>query len=458
MQRAPGCKHDKVSQDMGALGMTFSLTPKQSELRALAASPRKNVLCYGGSRSGKTFGFCYFTATRAIKAPGSRHAIFRRHGVAVKQSIGKDTLPKVFALAYPAVKLDWHEQDGYFSLPNGSEIWLAGLDDKDRVDKVLGREFATLYSNEASEIPLSSYLVAQTRLAQKVVQVDGRDLPLKNYVDLNPTTNAHWTYRMWIDGVNPDGEGQIDLATYAHMVINPMDNADNLPADYLDSLRALPERQRRRFWDGDYMADVENALWRRDYIRRTQTKPDMVRIVVAVDPAVSNEVGSDETGIIVAGLGTDGRGYVLADESGRYRPEEWAQRAVSAYRTWDADRIVAEVNQGGAMVESTIRAQGANVPYRAVHASRGKVTRAEPIAALYERDKVRHAGEFGALEDQMCQFTTGFDRKLQGYSPDRVDALVWALTDLFPDMVKKAAPAPPIQIAPRPALGAGRRF
>lgn len=439
---------------------TYSLTPKQQELRSLASSGKTHVLCYGGSRSGKTFAFCDFIGTRAMKAPGSRHAIFRRHGVAVKQSIGKDTFPKAFSLKFPGIPLTWHEQDGYFSLPNGSEIWLAGLDDKERVDKILGREFVTLYFNEASEIPLSSYLVGQTRLAQSVSQVDGRPLSLKSYVDLNPTTSAHWTYRMWIDGVNPDGETKVDLSKYCHMVINPLDNAENLPAEYISNLQALPERQRKRFFDGLYMADVENALWRRGFIKRTQNLPDFDRIVVAVDPAVSSDVGSDETGIMVVALGTDGNGYVLEDGSDRMRPEEWARKAIALYDKYDADRIVAEVNQGGEMVEATIRAQapGRTIPYRAVHATRGKVVRAEPIASLYELGKIYHADEFGNLEDQMCVFTTGFDRKAQGWSPDRVDALVWGLTDLFPQMVKKKTPETPIHIPPRQSLGASRRF
>ena len=439
---------------------TYSLTPKQQELRALASSAKQHILCYGGSRSGKTFAFCDFIGTRAMKAPGSRHAIFRRHGVAVKQSIGKDTFPKAFSLKFPNVPLTWHEQDGYFSFPNGSEVWLAGLDDKDRVDKILGREFVTLYFNEASEIPLSSYLVAQTRLAQSVTQVDGRQLALKSYVDLNPTTSAHWTYRMWIDGVNPDGETKIDLSKYGHMVINPLDNAENLPPEYISNLQALPERQRKRFFDGLYMADVENALWRRSFIRRTQNLPEFERIVIAIDPSTSSDVGSDETGIIAAALGADGKGYILEDGSDRYRPEEWARKAIALYDKYDADRIVAEVNQGGDMVEATIRAQsrGRSIPYRAVHATRGKVVRAEPIASLYELEKVYHAEEFTNLEDQMCVFTTGFDRKAQGWSPDRVDALVWALTDLFPQMTSKKKPDLPIHIPPRQSLGASRRF
>ena len=422
---------------------TFDLTTKQKEVRSLFASAAKYLLVYGGSRSGKTFFICYSILVRAIKAPGSRHVIFRRHGVAVKQSIGKDTLPKVAAMAFPDLPMRWHEQDGYFSLGNGSEIWLAGLDDKERVDKVLGREFATLYFNEASEIPLASYMVATTRLAQVATQADGRQLPLKCYVDLNPTTAAHWTYQMWVSGIHPDGNRPIigHSDNYAHIVVNPMDNESNLPADYLRDLAALPERQRKRFFDGQFTADDDNALWRRAWIK-VDSPPEMRRIVVSVDPATTNTVGSDETGIIVAGEGADGRGYVLSDDSGKYRPEEWARRAISLFDTFQADAIVAEVNQGGDMVEAVIRAEsrGRVIPVRKVTATRAKHIRAEPVAALYEQGKVRHADEFGALTDQMCAFTIGFDRSAQGYSPDRVDALVWALTDLFPSLTKRDKP------------------
>lgn len=422
---------------------TFDLTSRQKEVRAIFATAAKYLLVYGGSRSGKTFFICYSILVRAIKAPGSRHAIFRRHGVAVKQSIGKDTLPKVAALAFPDLAMKWHEQDGYFSLPNGSEIWLAGLDDKDRVDKVLGREFATLYFNEASEIPLASYMVALTRLAQVVQQVDGRQLPLKCYVDLNPTTAAHWTYQMWVMGVHPDGGRKIERLAedYRHIVVNPADNAENLSPDYLRDLASMPERQRKRFFEGAYTSDDDNALWRRADIR-VDDPPTFTRIVVSVDPAITNEVGSDETGLIVAAIGVDGRGWVLADESGKFRPEEWARRAVSLFDTYSADAIVAEVNQGGDMVEAMIRAaaKGRVVPVRKVTATRAKHIRAEPVAALYEQGKVRHAAEFPQLTDQLCAFTIGFDRKAQGYSPDRVDALVWAMTDLFPAMVARDKP------------------
>lgn len=414
----------------------FRLTAKQAEIRDALAGPKKHSLIYGGSRSGKTFLICYAIATRALMAPGSRHAIFRKHGVSVKQSIGRDTLPKVFSLAYPAAPVRWYDQDGMFTVGQDAEIWLAGLDDKDRVDKVLGKEFASTYFNEASEIALSSYDVAQTRLAQSIKKVDGKPLALRSYVDLNPTTAAHWTYKLYIEGVHPEG-GTLNPDDYQAFVANPTDNADNLPPDYIESLRNLPERQRKRFFLGQFAADVENALWRRDYIKRADWPGDLQRVVVAIDPAASSQAGSDETGVVCAGVSSDQIGHVLADESGRYRPEEWARRAISLFDQYSADRIVAEVNNGGEMVEAVIRAQRPDIPFKAVRASRGKVTRAEPIAALYERGKVRHVGEFQALEDQMCSFTIDFDRSAQGYSPDRVDALVWAMTDLFPDVTDR---------------------
>ena len=183
-----------------------------------------------------------------------------------------------------------------------------------------------------------------------------------------------------------------------------------------------------------FAADMPGALWRRDIIHRNRCDkadvPEMKRIVIAIDPAVSSHKGSDETGIIVAGLGTDGRGYVLEDLSGKYTPAEWASRAIRAYYTHSADRIVAEVNQGGDMVEHTLRTFDPNVSFKAVHASRGKVARAEPVAALDEQGRIHHAGFFSALEDEMCRFHAS-DPASGGKSPDRVDARVWAMTELM---------------------------
>ena len=423
---------------------TFELTPRQKEVRSAFASGAKYFLIYGGSRSGKTFLTVYTILTRMIKAPGSRHVIFRNDGIDAKQSIKNETVPAVLALAYPGLALKWHEQDGYFEAPNGAQLWLAGLKDKARLDKVLGKEFVTIYLNEASQITLEAFSVVQTRLAQNVMQVDGRRLPLRLYVDLNPTVAAHWTYQIWVNGIHPADNRPVPhhAEQYRHMTINPVDNTDNLPPDYLQALAALPERMRRRFFDGAFTADDDNALWRRSWIKRDSLE-QYGRIVVALDPATTNTIGSDETGIIVAAIGADNRGYVLADESGKFRPEEWARRAISLYDTFNADCIVAETNQGGDIVEALIRAEsrGRTIRYKGVTATRGKHIRAEPVAALYEQGKVKHAQEFVELEDQLCAFTVDFDRKAQGYSPDRVDALVWAMTELFPDMTERAPDA-----------------
>jgi phage terminase large subunit-like protein len=210
------------------------------------------------------------------------------------------------------------------------------------------------------------------------------------------------------------------------------DNRANLAASFLATILRRYEGTRlgRQELNAEILEDVEGALWTRAMIEAARIGagdvPTLRRIVVAIDPAVSCGEDSDETGIIVAGLGADDCGYLLEDLSGRYQPHEWASIAVRAYHRHKADRIVAEVNQGGAMVEATVRVVDPNVPYKAVHASRGKIARAEPVSALYEQNRIHHAGAFPALEAQLCEFAPGATS-----SPDRLDAAVWAFTELM---------------------------
>ena len=158
----------------------------------------------------------------------------------------------------------------------------------------------------------------------------------------------------------------------------------------------------------------------------------MQRVVVAIDPPTTSGEDADECGIVVAGLGRDGHAYVLADGSEQgLSPKQWAEKALGLYVDHQADRIVAETNQGGEMVEHTIRQVDHNVAYRGIHAKKGKVTRAEPVSALYEQQRVHHVGVFSGLETQMTDFTSDFDADEAGYSPDRVDALVYAITELM---------------------------
>ena len=213
------------------------------------------------------------------------------------------------------------------------------------------------------------------------------------------------------------------------------ENAAHLAPAFLAEIVKRYEGTRlgRQELEAELLDDTPNALWTRERIEESRVRqaPQLRRVVVAIDPAVSTGRDSDETGIIVAGIGEDGLGYVLEDGSEQLRPEAWAGRAVALYRRHQADRVVGESNNGGDLVEATLRAVDRAVSYKSVRASRGKAVRAEPVAALYEQGRVKHRGAFPALEDQMCAFASDFDRSRAGYSPDRVDALVWALTELM---------------------------
>ena len=420
---------------------TFELTKKQEQLVKAAASPARHILAYGGSRSGKTLGFTYCVATRALMAPASRHLIARLHNIDVRQSVMLDTWPKMMALAFPGVPYSVNKSDQYATLPGDAEVWFGGLDDKDRVEKILGKEFSTIYVNESSQVSYETILTLRTRLAQSCTKRDGRQLGLKAYYDLNPTGRGLWTHREFIENLNPVDQRPINPETRAHIVLNPADNP-HLPQAYLDELDELPDKQRQRFRDGRYLSEVPGALWSLSDRRaddgklmpgidtlRVHAFPALKRVVVGVDPSGSDGTSGDKQGIIVVGLGVDGHGYVLADRSDRLSPDGWARATAKAAEDFGADRVVAEKNYGGAMVEAVLRSANINLPVKLVNASRGKHIRAEPIAALYERGAVHHVGAYPDLEEQMTMTTTaGYHG---GDSPDRMDALVWALTELM---------------------------
>ena len=207
------------------------------------------------------------------------------------------------------------------------------------------------------------------------------------------------------------------------------ENRANLAQAFIRKVEAKYEGTRlgRQELHAEVLEDTPGALWTLGQIdkHRVARAPAMQRVVVAIDPAVSTGEGSAETGIVAAGLGEDGHGYVLADRSGEYTPDGWGRESVALYRLQKADRIVAEANQGGDLVESNLRTVDTSVPITLVHASRGKRTRAEPVSALYEQGKVHHVGSLAKLEDQMVTWDGS------GASPDRMDALVWALTALM---------------------------
>jgi hypothetical protein len=422
---------------------TFKLTARQELANQLLGGTAKHVLLRGGSRSGKTFLIVRAICLRAMKYKNSRHAILRFRANAAKSSIWLDTLPKVMRLCWPQVKLKWHKQDGYVQFPNGSEIWIGGLQDQEQAEKILGMEFGTIYYNECTQIPYGSVLLARTRLAQQI-----QGMTPKEYYDCNPSGTGHYTYKLWKENRDPESHQPIDPADYAEMQLNPYDNTANIATDYIKILESLPEKQKRRFLSGEWSPDIEGALWTLDTLDRCRVLvpdlaslehilklgliPQLKRVIVSVDPSGCQgreDKRSDEIGISVCGLGTDGHAYVLADRSTRDGPEGWARASINAYDEFKADCIVAEQNFGGAMVEHTIRTADANVPIKLIHASRGKLVRAEPVSALYEQLRVHHVGTFPKLEEQMINMAAS------GYvgarSPDRLDALVWAVTELM---------------------------
>jgi phage terminase large subunit-like protein len=211
---------------------------------------------------------------------------------------------------------------------------------------------------------------------------------------------------------------------------NTKDNYANLAPTFLTTIIAKYEGTRlgKQELEGEFLDDNPDALWRRHEIdnNRVPKAPDLSQIVVGVDPSAKSEKTSDDTGIIVVGKGHDGHGYVLEDATIHGTPKEWATQTIASYSKHKANWIVAEVNQGGEMVEYTIRTIDANIPYKPVHATRGKEIRAEPISSLYQQGRIHHVGTYKELEEEMCEWMPNSGMK----SPNRIDALVWAVTAL----------------------------
>jgi len=424
----------------------FKLTTKQSEAIKLLGSEAIYILLFGGSRSTKTFTTLRTIAWRALAVPNSRHAVLRFRFNHVKTSIVHDTLPKMMRLCFPDVPYNLDKTDWFVEFANGSQIWFGGLDDKDRVEKILGNEYASIFLNECSQISYQGYLILITRLAQVCTYErngEERELRQKMYFDENPPSKGHWSYKLFIDKKDPDTNRPLkNPEDYASMLMNPKDNAENLSASYLKALQNLPKRQRDRFWEGRFGDNTENALWTTSIIEESKVDGlpkgvSLVRVVVAVDPSGASDddnKNNDEIGIGVAGIGSDGIGYVFEDLTMKAGPAKWGGVVASAYERHNADRVVAEVNYGGAMVEFVVKTANPNVSYKSVSASRGKTVRAEPISALHEVGKIKLIGDFPDLEDELLACTT------TGYtgakSPNRLDWFVWAFTELFPGIAK----------------------
>jgi phage terminase large subunit-like protein len=296
--------------------------------------------------------------------------------------------------------------------PNGSKTLIFSADEPERLR---GKQHEKLWMDE----------VASWRRPEAYDQaMFGLRLGRKPQALATTTPKPGRILRRLLDEFKAQGEspGRVAItgeATYA--------NRANLAPEFFSEIIKQYEGTRlgRQEIMGEYLDDTPGALWTRAMIHQHMV-PDLARVVVAIDPAVTESEDSDETGIVAAGLGVDGKGYLLADRSCRLSPDGWAKRALAAYDEFSGDLIVAEVNNGGDLVGHVIHTVQANAPYKKVHASRGKAIRAGPVAALYEQGRIFHAGEFAELEDQLCSWTPE-----SGQSPDRLDALVWAFTELM---------------------------
>ena len=263
------------------------LTDKQHEALGILKSDKTRVMLYGGARSGKTFLLLCVIVLRALKYPGSRHLIARLRFAHAKTAIWLDTMPTIIKLMGLDKIAKWNQTDHFIDI-NGSEIWIDGLDDKDRVDKILGREYATIYFNEMSQMGYSTITTVLTRLAQKV-----KGLKNKAYFDCNPPSKHHWSYKQFIEGNDPEtGEKLSNADKYAYLRMNPGDNINNLPEDYIEMLEHLPEDKKRRFLLGEY-GDSVGAIFKNwdiieeipEEVKRHSRRSPGLDFGFSVDPA-----------------------------------------------------------------------------------------------------------------------------------------------------------------------------
>ncbi|WP_082463349.1 phage terminase large subunit [Sphingomonas sp. Leaf34] len=430
--------------------------PTASQLQAidlLKTSGADRFLARGGRRSGKSVAWSFAVAGRALMYPRSKHGVFRNTLNTCRQLLFQGTFIEVMDLAWPGYlerdDVTINKQDSTITFHNGSVIYFRGLDEN-RTSRLRGSEFATIWLNECNEVrDYESITVLESSLNHSTPMLnedgspvlrDGKPLMIKPKLlfDCNPQLNSDWDALAFKFLKNPaSGLPHKRPDRWREIKMDPEGNLENQAAGYLeglyDSFDGMPGAM-STFILGEWRDDNPNALFHPNKIKREIIdRNEIVRIVVALDPTTTGHDKSDEAGIVVAGRLKDGRAVVLADYSVRGVPDVWAAATVQAYDDWEADSIVYEKNQGGLMVESTLQGIRRNLPCVAVHASKGKVSRAEPVSIQYTKGRVIHDGnetdKLKTLEQQMFDFEAVVDRK--GSSPDRVDALVYAITAIL---------------------------
>jgi phage terminase large subunit-like protein len=408
---------------------SFTKTEKQKAALKIMVDC-KYTLLYGGSRSGKTFTACYAILVRALKAPNSRHLICRLRFAHAKQAIWYDTMPKVLALCFPGLAIKTNKQDWFYELPNGAQIWLGGLDEKERVEKILGKEYVTIFISEATQIAYTSYKIILTRLAQKIPTLVSRI-----YLDCNPTNKRSWIFQMFMLHKDPTTGQSIKRPNlFGCIRMNPEDNRQNIHEGYIeDVLEQLSDRERLRFLLGEFQDEAEGALFKYDHFKdkRVDKFPEGLVGSIGVDPAVTANERSDATGIVTSGMKTiqgEKHLYVGHDDTVKGSPHKWGLRVSKAfYRYPWISRVVGESNQGGDLVMSNIHAIDGTIPVKLVHAYKSKEVRAQAVAAVCEKGHLHLVGELPELEDQMTSWVPESGMP----SPNNFDAMIWACRSLL---------------------------
>ena len=391
--------------------------------------PARYKGAWGGRGSGKSHHFGECTIERCIQNPGTRIVCVREIQRSLKESVKRLIEDKIIAFNVGGM---FRVLNDSIVTPGNGVILFQGMQDHTAESIKSLEGFHVAYVEEAQTMTARSL-----EMLRPTIRAEGSEL----WFSWNPRHSSD-PIDEFLRGPNPPENSAVVRVGYED---NPF-----FPPE-LEMERIFDEEHRParygHVWLGEYEPTAIGAIWTREIIHRNRRKeaPKLTRVLVAVDPAISSETDSNETGIVVTALGEDNRGYVIEDCSCKGTPQQWAERAVAAYDLHEADAIVAEVNQGGDMVEHTIHSIRPNIRVIKVRATRGKHVRAEPISALYALDRISHIGAFPELESQMCLFTAGgFDGE---GSPDRVDAMVWGFTELFPKMTKRGVTKGPLQRA-----------
>lgn len=432
----------------------FALNLKQvAALGFMTDAIARHTLLLGGSRSGKSFLCVRAILIRALTYPKSRHLILRLHRVTAEKYIWKQTLKDVIEKCFRDVGFVYNHSRMILTLPNGSTIWVGGLDEGEKSDGLLGSDWNTILYDEANENLAEGMQKARTRLSLKTWNTDRSRLCVnRSFATVNPTYKTHHLYKTYVEKFDvftglPMSPDVAELYNWCR--INPCDNLENLSEGYIRELQSLSPENRKRFLEGEWSEESKDALFKSADINRNRVKTwaevgalQFDKVIVGVDPAVTSGNKADMTGIVVVGWTrprsgdrrSSGQYYILEDRSLVGTPDDWAQAVYDAYTHWKADEIVGEANNGGDLVEKNIRSVSRVAPFKKVWASRGKAIRAQPVVSLNERGDLHIAVCLPELEGEMVGWSPDSGEK----SPNRLDAMVWAVTACMSETYREA--------------------